>query len=89
MRNKRVAHMVSDVGPGRGLRIIATYLECQMDAGRLRRMNPHVAARMLVGPILAYALTSYIFDQPEIQSVPPEEMARQVIEGFLRAMAPE
>jgi AcrR family transcriptional regulator len=89
MRNKRVAHMVSEVGPGRGLRIIATYLERQMDAGRLRRMNPHIAARMLVGPIIAYALTNYIFEQPEIQSVPPDEMARQTIEGFLRAMAPD
>jgi hypothetical protein len=87
MRNKRVAHMVSDVGPGRGLRIIATYLERQMDAGRLRRMNPHVAARILVGPIIAYALTNFIFEQPEIQSVAPEEMARQVIESFLRSMA--
>jgi len=89
LRNKRVAGMVSDVGPGRGLRIIASYLERQMDTGRLRRMNPHVAARMLTGPIIAYALTNYIFEQPEIQSVPPEEMARQTIEGFLRAMAPE
>jgi hypothetical protein len=88
MRNKRVAHMVSEVGPGRGLRIIATYLERQMDAGRLRRMNPQIAARMLVGPIIAYALTNYIFEQPEIQSVAPEEMAKQTIEGFLRAMAP-
>jgi AcrR family transcriptional regulator len=88
MRNKRVARMVSEVGPGRGLRIIAAYLERQMDAGRLRRMNPHIAARMLAGPIIAYALTNYIFEQPEIQSVPPEEMAKQTIEGFLRAMAP-
>ncbi|NNJ10449.1 TetR/AcrR family transcriptional regulator [Chloroflexales bacterium ZM16-3] len=87
MRNKRVAHMVSEVGPGRGLRILATYMERQMDAGRLRRMNPHVAARMLVGPIIAYALTNYIFEQPEIQDVSPREMADQTIQGFLRAMA--
>ena len=89
MRNKQVAHMVSDIGPGRGMRIMATYLERQMDAGRLRRMNPHIAARMLIGPIIAYALTSYIFEQPEIQSVAPEEMAQQTIEGFLRAMRPD
>jgi AcrR family transcriptional regulator len=89
LHNKRVARMVSDIGPGRALRILASYLEYQMDAGRLRRMNPHIAARLLVGPLIAYAITSYVFEQPEIQSVPPEEMARQAIEGFLRAMAPE
>jgi TetR/AcrR family transcriptional repressor of mexJK operon len=87
MRNKRVARMVSEVGPGRGLRILATYLERQMDAGRIRRMNPHVAARILVGPIIAYVLTYFIFEQPEIQSVSPEEMARETIESFLRSMA--
>ena len=89
MHNKRVASMVSDIGPGRGLRILATYMERQMDAGRLRRMNPHIAARMLVGPIIAYALTNFIFEQPEIQTVTPDEMARQTIEGFLRAMRPD
>ncbi|MEI6777425.1 MAG: TetR/AcrR family transcriptional regulator [Chloroflexales bacterium] len=89
MRNKRVASMVSDIGPGRGMRILATYLERQMDAGRLRRMNPHIAARLLVGPIIAYMITGYIFEQPEIQSVLPEEMAKQTIESFLRAMAPD
>ena len=89
MRNKRVASMVSDIGPGRGMRILATYLERQMDAGRLRRMNPHIAARLLVGPIIAYMITGYIFEQPEIQSVLPEEMDKQTIESFLRAMAPD
>ncbi len=89
MRNQRVARMVSDIGPGRGLNILATYIERQMDAGRLRRMNPHIAARLLVGPIVAYALTGSIFEQPEILSVAPEEMARATIEHFLRAMAPE
>ncbi|MBX0327648.1 TetR/AcrR family transcriptional regulator [Oscillochloris sp. ZM17-4] len=87
IRNKRVAHMVSEIGPGRGLGILATYLERQMDAGKIRRMNPQIAARMLVGPILAYALTNYIFEQPEIQDVSPREMADQTIQGFLRAMA--
>ncbi len=89
MHNKRVASMVSDIGPGRGLRILATYMERQMDAGRLRRMNPHIAARLLAGPIIAYMLTNYIFEQPEIQNVLPEEMAQQTVANFLRAMAPE
>lgn len=89
MHNHRVAHMVSEVGPGRGLRFIAAYLERQMDAGRLRRMNPHIAARQLAGPIIGYALTRYIFEQPEIQSVTPEEMANETIAHFLRGMAPD
>jgi TetR/AcrR family transcriptional regulator, mexJK operon transcriptional repressor len=89
MRNKRVARMVNEVGPGRGLRILATYMERQMDAGRLRRMNPHIAARTLAGPIVLYAISKYIFEQPEVQDIAPEEIGEQVISNFLRGMAPE
>ncbi|NTV64304.1 MAG: TetR/AcrR family transcriptional regulator [Oscillochloris sp.] len=89
IHNRRVARMVSDIGPGRGLRILATYLERQMDAGRLRRMNPHIAARILVGPFISYALTFYIFEQPEIQDVSAEEMIQFTIEHFLKVMAPD
>ncbi|EFO81769.1 regulatory protein TetR [Oscillochloris trichoides DG-6] len=89
MHNRRVAQIVNEIGPGRGLRILATYLERQMEAGRLRRMDPHVAARMLVGPILSYALTRYIFEQPEISHVPPATMIEVTITTFLRSMQPE
>ncbi len=88
MHNRRVAQMVNEIGPGRGLRILATYLERQMDAGRLRRMDPHMAARLLVGPIISYVLTRYIFEQPEIQHVAPETMIQVTITEFLRTMQP-
>ena len=87
IRNKVVAQMVNEVGPGRALRLLAGYLERQMDAGRLRRMDPHIAARILIGPILAYTFTGFIFEQPEALAIPPEEMARATVESFLRSMA--
>lgn len=88
LRNKRVAHIVSDLGPGRGLRILATYLERQMNAGRLRRMNPHIAARMLVGPVILYVISRYIFDQEEVKVISLEEMTQQSVDNFLRTMQP-
>ncbi|HMQ31754.1 MAG TPA: TetR/AcrR family transcriptional regulator [Chloroflexaceae bacterium] len=89
LRNKRVAHMVSEAMPGRGLRMLSAYLARQMEAGRLRRMDPDIAARMLVGPIVAYAVTRFVFEQPEAQAISPEAMARATVETFLRGMAPE
>jgi TetR/AcrR family transcriptional regulator, mexJK operon transcriptional repressor len=88
-RNPRVAAMVSEIGPGRGLRMFATYLERQMATGRLRAMDPHVAARIFIGPLMAYAITREIFQQPESKAIPPEVMARSAAESFLRGMAPE
>ncbi len=89
VRNPRVAEMVNEVGPGRGLRLLATYLERQMECGRLRRMDPHVAARSFVGPLMAYILTREIFQQPESIAITPEAMARSATEIFLRGMRVE
>ncbi|MEI8166270.1 MAG: TetR/AcrR family transcriptional regulator [Chloroflexales bacterium] len=89
IRNRRVAQMVDEVGPGRALRLLAGYLERQMDAGRLRRTDPHVAARILVGPIFAYALTRFIFEQAEATRIEPELMVRETVTSFLHSMAPE
>ncbi|NTU82173.1 MAG: TetR/AcrR family transcriptional regulator [Chloroflexales bacterium] len=88
MRNRRVAQMVNEVGPGRALRLMAGYLERQMDAGRLRRTDPHVAARILVGPIIAYSLTRFVFEQPEAEGIDPELMVRETVMSFLQSMAP-
>ncbi|NJN15386.1 MAG: TetR/AcrR family transcriptional regulator [Oscillochloris sp.] len=88
LRNHRIAHMVSELGPGRALRLIAKYLERQMDLGRLRRTDPHIAARILIGPFAAYLMTREIFDQPEARAIQESEMARESITIFLRGMAP-
>lgn len=86
VRNPQVARMLSD-GPGRGLRIVATYMERQMDAGRLRRMDPHIATRAFIGPIMSYLAAKYLVNDG--QPIPPEEMARGAAEIFLRGMRPE
>ena len=89
LRNRRVAQMVDQTIPGRGLGMLATYMQRQMDAGRLRRMDPHIAARAFVGPMIAYAVTRFVFEQPEAQAIPPQEMAKHMVEIFLRGMRPE
>lgn len=88
IRNRRVAQLVNEIGPGRALRLLAGYLERQMDAGRVRRMDPHVAARLLIGPIIAYVITRFIFEQPEAQAIEPEVMVRETVSSFLKHMAP-
>jgi AcrR family transcriptional regulator len=89
MRNPRVAKMVLDVGPGRGIRIMSAYMQRQMDAGVLRPMDPNIATRIFIGPLLAYSLTKNIFDDPVSGSITHEEMAREAVAVFLRGMAPE
>jgi AcrR family transcriptional regulator len=89
LRNPRVARMVLEIGPGRGLRLLARYMEQQMDAGRLRRMDPHVATRLFIGPLIAYTLTKTVFDDPASHAIVQEQMASEAAAVFLRGMAPE
>jgi TetR/AcrR family transcriptional regulator, mexJK operon transcriptional repressor len=89
LRNRRVAHMVNEAMPGRGLRLLAAYMQQQMDAGNLRRMDPEIAARAFVGPLIAYAVTRFVFEQPEAIGIDPEAMAREMAGIFLRGMRPE
>jgi TetR/AcrR family transcriptional repressor of mexJK operon len=86
LRNQQVARMVSDIGPGRALRLLAQYLEKQMDAGRLRRTDPHAAARVFIGPIITYLVTREVFDQPEARAISVDTMINTSVSIFLHGM---
>lgn len=88
LRNPQVAKMVMEIGPGRGLRVISRYMARQMDAGRLRRIDPDIAARAFLGPLLAYTVTRNLFQDSASQAISHEEMAREATAIFLRGMAP-
>lgn len=88
IRNPQVAQLVNEVGPGYALHLLSAYLERQMEAGRLRCMNPHIAARLLIGPLIAHTLMRFVFEESESLNISPEEIARATVEAFLRELAP-
>jgi len=73
----------------RGLPDLAGYLDAQMAAGRLRRMDPVLAVQLLAGPILAHQLTRPLAESLVSAPMPPHEAVDQVVEAWLRAMAPQ
>lgn len=88
-RNPQVAQMVNEIGPGRVMSLLTRYLEHQMELGRLRRMNPSIASRLLAGPIAAYLITRYVFDQEDAKAISLAEMITTTIDAFLRQLAPD
>lgn len=82
-RHPEFAHVVNSIGPQRGLRLLAGYMQRKMDEGVLRPMNPDAAARAFVGPIVAYILTREILSHAEARAIPPQEMATLAVEIFL------
>jgi AcrR family transcriptional regulator len=73
---------------GRGLPDVIRYLGEQMAAGRLRRMHPVVAFQLFAGPIVAHMLTRPLARLIGFQ-VSQEKVVAQIVEAWLRAMAPE
>lgn len=85
-RQPLVAEMINTIGPGRGFAFLTRYLEHQMEAGILRRMDSGAAARCFVGPLIAFVLAREVFPQPDAQTLTAKTMAKTVVEVFLRGM---
>lgn len=86
IRRPQVAEMVNQIGPGRIFSVLSRYMERQMNAGTLRRMDPGAAARCFAGPLVAFLLTREVFAQPDAPSLSAETMVRTSVEIFLRGM---
>ena len=89
LRQPDVALAMNNALPGRGFAFLHNYMERQMAAGRLRRVEPGVAVCCFIGPLIMYILTRDVFVQPDSATLSIDAMAAGVVETFLRGMAPE
>jgi AcrR family transcriptional regulator len=72
----------------RGLPDLIGYLNAQMQARRLRPMNPVLAIQLLAGPIVVHLFTQPLagtFTGPET----PHGYLDEIVRAWLRAMAPD
>jgi AcrR family transcriptional regulator len=67
---------------------LASMLERQMEAGRLRRMDPEVAARGLIGMVQAYFLTTYLLQGSPDDPERDRAFARGFVSIFLDGLRP-
>jgi AcrR family transcriptional regulator len=72
----------------RGLPDLIQYLTEQMAAGQLRHVHPVLALQLLAGPLVAHELTRSLAELVGLRAS-REAVVGQVVEFWLRAMAPE
>jgi AcrR family transcriptional regulator len=76
----------------RTLPLVAGYLDRQMTAGRLRRMDPVLAMQALAGPIMMHLLMPASAASPSGTghgvALPLEEVVDELVGMWLRAMTP-
>lgn len=68
---------------------LASMLRSQMDAGRLRRMEPELAARALIGMVQAYFLTTYLIQGSADDPDRDDRIVRGFVSIFLDGLRPE
>jgi len=72
---------------GRGIALIEGIVRRGQQVGRFRAVDPHLAARLFVAPILMTAIWQTTFSQAEERPVAPAAILALHTEMFLRAMA--
>ena len=74
---------------GRGIALIEGIVRRGQATGRFRAVDPHLAARLFIAPILMTAIWQTTFAQAEDRPVAPTAILGLHTEMFLRAMAAE
>ena len=72
----------------KAIEFLATMIEQQMDAGRLRRMDPELAARSLMGMVQGYFLTTYLLQGSVDDPRRDERYVRGFVSIFLDGLRP-
>lgn len=86
VRQPAVANLVNKVGPTRGVGFVTAYLTHQIEIGTLRPINPHAAARMFIGSLIAFVVMREVFPQPDAENLSPDEMITATVDIFLQGM---
>ncbi|WP_129673446.1 TetR/AcrR family transcriptional regulator [Candidatus Chloroploca sp. Khr17] len=86
-RRPAIAELVNKIGPQRGVRFLWLYLAQEIASGRMRQIDPGIAVRLFIGPLLAFVIMRELFPQPDAATISAETMVEQTVEAFLRTMA--
>jgi AcrR family transcriptional regulator len=65
---------------------MASYFERRMDEGAFRRMDPHLAARAILGMFVSYIQMQEIFGQKKIKTFERNEVVKTFVSIFLAGM---
>ena len=72
----------------RSTQVIVGYLEQQMAAGRLRRMDPVLAMQAFLAPIMLHMVSRPLAEEYGLTATPLDEAVQEFTDAWLRAMAP-
>lgn len=89
LRDPAFARTLGAIGPQRVLHLLTEYLRLQMEGGRLRPVEPSLAARSFLGPLIARLMLHDIFQIADPQETSAPEWVAAQVDLFLRGLEPQ
>lgn len=87
-RQPKARRTLGEVPLQKAVDFLASMLGRQMDAGRLRRMEPELAARAMIGMVQAYFLTNYLIQGCADDPDRDDKFVRGFVSIFLDGLRP-
>ena len=88
-RMPKLRSAISDSGVERGIEMVAELMQALMDAGKIRSIDPRVAARSLVGMIQSYFVTVDLLAGRPLDAKEDEKMLKGFVAIFLEGVQSE
>lgn len=82
-RNPALVRIWEEQVVGEASMVLLRYLQSQMEAGRIRQMDPRIIAMMLLGPVMMATMTRDVLGVNLVQDLSDEELAQQLTEVLL------
>jgi AcrR family transcriptional regulator len=86
VRFPQISEMLYKTAIVRVFGLVVRYLDHQMEAGALRRVDPMIATRSFIGMFIAHILTREVFGQPEARAVTDEQVIATAVGLFLQGL---
>ena len=88
IRSREFGQQVFDQGPNTIFVFLESYMAAQMELGNLRRANPMLAARSLIGPVLSLAMQQIVKGSAPAAGLDKDEIVTEVVRNFFEGMNP-
>lgn len=88
-RMPKVRGMIASLTIRKGIELLTEFMRTQMEAGRLRKSDPEVAARALMGMVQAYFILTDLVEARKPDSAEEDRMLRGFVSIFLDGMRAE
>ena len=88
-RNPKTKAIISEMAVQKGLEFVTSVMAQLMDAGKIRRGDPRIPARLMMGAVQSYFLTTDLLEGSRVNPAEEERTIRGFADIFVNGVRPD